>query len=88
MSQFKIQELSISLWGKYHVNFKANEDVNIIVGINGSGKTTLLNEINKIPMISHEEEVELAQKAQTGDKAAKNKLVNANLRCVVNVAKK
>ena len=48
MSQFKIQELSISLWGKYHVNFKANEDVNIIVGINGSGKTTLLNEINKI----------------------------------------
>ncbi len=47
-----------------------------------------LKEINKIPMISHKEEVELAQKAQAGDTAAKNKLVNANLRFVVNVAKK
>ncbi len=47
-----------------------------------------LKEINKIPMISHEEEIELAQKAQNGDTAAKNKLVNANLRFVVNVAKK
>ncbi len=47
-----------------------------------------LKEINKIPMISHEEEVELAEKAQAGDAAAKNKLVNANLRFVVNVAKK
>lgn len=47
-----------------------------------------LKEINKIPMISHEEEVELAQKAQAGDTVAKNKLVNANLRFVVNVAKK
>ena len=47
-----------------------------------------LKEINKIPMISHEEEVELAQKAQAGDKAAKDKLVNSNLRFVVNVAKK
>ncbi len=47
-----------------------------------------LKEINKIPMISHEEELELADKAQHGDTAAKNKLVNANLRFVVNVAKK
>ena len=47
-----------------------------------------LKEINKVPMISHEEEIELAQKAQAGDKSAKDKLVNANLRFVVNVAKK
>ncbi len=47
-----------------------------------------LKEINKIPMVSHEEELELADKAQHGDTAAKNKLVNANLRFVVNVAKK
>ena len=47
-----------------------------------------LNDINKVQMISHEEEIDLAKKAQAGDKAAKNKLVNANLRFVVNVAKK
>ena len=47
-----------------------------------------LKEINRIPLLSVEEEKELAVKAQAGDKAAKNKLVNANLRFVVNVAKK
>ena len=47
-----------------------------------------LKDINKIPMISHEEEIELAKKAQAGDAVAKNKLVNSNLRFVVTVAKK
>lgn len=47
-----------------------------------------LKEINKIPMISHEEELELAAKAQAGDANARKKLVNSNLRFVVNVAKK
>lgn len=39
-------------------------------------------------MLSHEEENELALKAQKGDKRAKDKIVKANLRFVVNVAKK
>lgn len=47
-----------------------------------------LKEINKIPLLSYEEETELAKKAAAGDKVAKNKIVNANLRFVVNVAKK
>lgn len=47
-----------------------------------------LKEINKIPLLSFEEETELAVKAAKGDKAAKDKIVNANLRFVVNVAKK
>lgn len=50
--------------------------------------TMYLKEINKIPLLSHEEETELALKAQKGDVAAKNKIINANLRFVVNVAKK
>jgi RNA polymerase primary sigma factor len=45
-------------------------------------------EINKIPMLSHEEEKITARAAAAGDKAAREKLVNANLRFVVNVAKK
>lgn len=47
-----------------------------------------LKEINKIPLLSYEEETGLAKKAAAGDKVAKNKIVNANLRFVVNVAKK
>ncbi len=47
-----------------------------------------LKEINRIPLLSHEEEVELAKKAQLGDKNAKDKIVRANLRFVINVAKK
>lgn len=47
-----------------------------------------LKEINRIPLLSHEEEVELAKKAASGDKNAREKIINANLRFVVNVAKK
>ena len=47
-----------------------------------------LKEINKVPLLSHEEQSELAMKAQKGDKQARDKIVNSNLRFVVNVAKK
>lgn len=47
-----------------------------------------LKEINKIPLLSREEETKLAIAAKNGSKVAKNKIVNANLRFVVNVAKK
>jgi RNA polymerase sigma factor, sigma-70 family len=47
-----------------------------------------LKDINRIPLLTREEETELALKAKNGDPAAKNKIVNANLRFVVNVAKK
>ncbi len=47
-----------------------------------------LKEINKIPLLSNEEESELAKKAANGDKNASDKIVNANLRFVVKVAKK
>ena len=50
MSYSKIKEITTDLWGKYHVRFLANADVNIIVGINGSGKTALLNEIYKLAL--------------------------------------
>jgi RNA polymerase primary sigma factor len=47
-----------------------------------------LKDINKIPLLTREEETTLAKKAKAGDKAAKNKIVTANLRFVVNIAKK
>jgi RNA polymerase primary sigma factor len=47
-----------------------------------------LKEINRIPLLSREEEDTVAREAAAGNRAARNKLVSANLRFVVNVAKK
>ncbi|GMO60922.1 MAG: RNA polymerase sigma factor RpoD/SigA [Termitinemataceae bacterium] len=47
-----------------------------------------LKEIRKIPLLTREEEDEFAARAAKGDKAALNKLVQCNLRFVVNVAKR
>ncbi|MFW6138645.1 MAG: sigma-70 family RNA polymerase sigma factor [Spirochaetota bacterium] len=46
-----------------------------------------LKEINKIPLLSREEEVKLARESKQGSREAKEKLIKANLRFVVNVAK-
>ena len=47
-----------------------------------------LREIGKIPLLSFEEELELAQKVLDGDEDAKKKLSESNLRLVVSIAKK
>lgn len=47
-----------------------------------------LKEINRIPLLTREEEIKLAQDAARGQKESKDKIINANLRFVVNVAKK
>ena len=47
-----------------------------------------LKEIGKIPLLSLEEETELAEKMVKGDKVAKQKLVESNLRLVVSIAKR
>jgi RNA polymerase primary sigma factor len=57
-----------------------NDDENIL--------SLYLKEINRIPLLSRDEENYYARKSAEGDKEAKDKLVSANLRFVVNVAKK
>ena len=47
-----------------------------------------LREIGKIPLLTYEEELELAQKVLDGDEEAKKKLSESNLRLVVSIAKK
>jgi RNA polymerase primary sigma factor len=47
-----------------------------------------LNEIGRYPLLSAREEVELAKRIEQGDQAAKEHLINSNLRLVVSIAKK
>ena len=47
-----------------------------------------LKEIGRIPLLNAREEVDLAKKAEKGEKRAKAKLISSNLRLVVSIAKK
>src|SRR5687767_6938282 len=47
-----------------------------------------LNEAGRYPLLTAAEEVELAKKIERGDQAAKNRMINSNLRLVVSIAKK
>ena len=47
-----------------------------------------LKEIGKVPLLTADEEVELAKRMEQGDEYAKQKLCEANLRLVVSIAKK
>ncbi len=47
-----------------------------------------LKEIGKVPLLTAEEEIELAQRMEEGDEDAKKRLAEANLRLVVSIAKR
>ena len=47
-----------------------------------------LKEIGKVPLLSPDEEIELAKKIELGDEEAKKKLAESNLRLVVSIAKR
>ena len=61
----------------------ASEEINVDDSVR-----MYLKEIGKIPLLNAEQERELAQKMQAGDKDAKDTLVESNLRLVVSIAKK
>ena len=61
----------------------------VIDGVNVDDPVRMyLREIGKIPLLTYEEELELAQKVLDGDEEAKKKLSESNLRLVVSIAKK
>ena len=47
-----------------------------------------LKEIGKVPLLTAEEEIDIAQRMEEGDEEAKRKLAEANLRLVVSIAKR
>jgi len=65
------------------------EDLSVPKGINVDDPVRMyLKEIGKIPLLTGDEEVELAKRMQIGDEIAKKKLAEANLRLVVSIAKR
>lgn len=64
-------------------------DMNITDGVSIDDPVRMyLKEIGKVPLLSAEEETELARRMEQGDEAAKKKLAEANLRLVVSIAKR
>lgn len=47
-----------------------------------------LKEIGKVPLLNREEEIELAKRKERGDREAEKRIIEANLRLVVSIAKK
>ncbi len=69
--------------------FVSQSDDDILKGINIDDPVRMyLKEIGKVPLLSANEEIELAKRMQDGDEEAKKRLAEANLRLVVSIAKR
>jgi RNA polymerase primary sigma factor len=71
---------------------KLEREIEILSKLGGAESTDpvrqYLREIGKVPLLSAEEEVELAKRYEKNEKRAKDKLTESNLRLVVSIAKK
>ena len=65
----------------------ANINTNKSIAAENGALSMYLKDIEKIPLIGRDEEYELAMRAKNGDSAARERLVNGNLRFVVSIAK-
>ena len=66
-----------------------NLDLSVPEGISIEDPVRMyLKEIGKVPLLSAEEEIDLAQRMERGDESAKKRLAEANLRLVVSIAKR
>ena len=64
-------------------------DLEVPEGVNLEDPVRMyLKEIGKVPLLTPEEEIELAKRMELGDESAKKRLAEANLRLVVSIAKR
>jgi RNA polymerase primary sigma factor len=76
-----VEEKKMKKTNKKVVQTKVRDNSENILG-------SYIRDIKKIPLMTREEEVEVAREAAKGNKAARDKLINANLRFVVRIAKR
>ncbi len=79
----------ISVWAaEEETEENIPEDTSYIDDIADDSVRLYLREIGKIPLLTAEEELALAQKVVSGDKLAKDQMAEANMRLVVSIAKR
>ena len=65
-----------------------NLDLSIPDGVSLDDPVRMYRKIGKVPLLSPEEEIELAKRMELGDENARKRLAEANLRLVVSIAKR
>ncbi|WP_212961351.1 RNA polymerase sigma factor RpoD [Cohnella xylanilytica] len=71
------------------MEFVDGDDLNLPPGIKMDDPVRMyLKEIGRVPLLSADEEIELAQRIEQGDEKAKRRLAEANLRLVVSIARR
>lgn len=87
-----VPEDELEVFEKDDDNSEAEEisvDLDIPEGVDIDDPVRMyLKEIGRVPLLTAEEEVELAKRIEQGDEAARRRLTEANLRLVVSIAKK
>ncbi|WP_281888189.1 RNA polymerase sigma factor RpoD [Paenibacillus sp. YYML68] len=72
-----------------HDDFQFDDDLSLPPGIKINDPVRMyLKEIGRVPLLSAEDEVDLAKRIELGDEEAKRRLAEANLRLVVSIAKR
>jgi RNA polymerase primary sigma factor len=70
-------------------DFNFDDDLSLPPGIKINDPVRMyLKEIGRVPLLTAEEEIELAKRIEQGDEEAKRRLAEANLRLVVSIAKR
>jgi RNA polymerase primary sigma factor len=72
-----------------HDDFNFEDDISLPPGIKINDPVRMyLKEIGRVPLLSAEDEIDLAKRIELGDEEAKRRLAEANLRLVVSIAKR
>ncbi len=71
------------------IDLEALDSLDLLEGVGTEDPVRMyLKEIGTVPLLTPEEEIELAKRKAEGDQAAKDRLIEANLRLVVSIAKR
>jgi RNA polymerase primary sigma factor len=76
------------VYGKLRITMDKKAETNVSTELTQDSIQMYLREIGKIPLLAAEEEVALAKRKERNDKEAERRLIEANLRLVVSIAKK